>query len=57
MLVVQNGCQTVEQQTGPISYRCRLEDGRRVKRHQDQIIPGGSTQFADNPDFIYVFYM
>ena len=27
----------VERQTGPISYECKLRDGKRVKRHQDQI--------------------
>ena len=27
----------VERQTGPISYECKLTDGKRVKRHQDQI--------------------
>ena len=28
---------SVEKQTGPVSYRCRLDDGRLVKRHQDQL--------------------
>ena len=28
---------TVEKQTGPLSYRCKLSDGRTVKRHQDQL--------------------
>ena len=27
----------VERQTGPVSYECKLTDGKRVKRHQDQI--------------------
>ena len=27
----------VDQQTGPLSYRCQLPDGKIVKRHQDQI--------------------
>ena len=27
----------VSKQTGPVSYRCRLDDGNIVKRHQDQI--------------------
>lgn len=33
----------VHQKHGPISYRCQLEDGRIIKRHQDQLIVG-------NPD-------
>lgn len=33
---------TVSEQTGPVSYRCELEDGRIAKRHQDQIVVGGS---------------
>lgn len=28
---------TVERQTGPLSYRCTLNDGQSVKRHQDQL--------------------
>ena len=28
---------TVQRQTGPLSYECKLEDGRVVKRHQDQL--------------------
>ena len=28
---------TVQRQTGPLSYKCKLEDGRVVKRHQDQL--------------------
>ena len=28
----------VEDQTGPVSYKCSLMDGREVKRHQDQVI-------------------
>ena len=28
---------TVEQRTGPVSYRCRLGDGTVVKRHLDQL--------------------
>ena len=31
---------TVQEQHGPVSYKCTLEDGRSVKRHQDQIIIG-----------------
>ena len=31
---------TINEQTGPVSFRCELEDGRIVKRHQDQIISG-----------------
>ena len=27
-----------EEQTGPVSYRCRLQDGTLVRRHQDQIL-------------------
>ena len=23
--------------TGPVSYRCKLPDGRNIKRHQDQL--------------------
>ena len=29
---------SVEKQTGPLSYKCELGDGRNIKRHQDQII-------------------
>ena len=32
---------SVEKQTGPVSYRCRLDDGNIVKRHLDQIHPRG----------------
>ena len=28
---------TIDKKTGPISYRCLLEDGNQVKRHQDQV--------------------
>ena len=28
----------VQSQTGPLSYRCQLQDGGVAKRHQDQII-------------------
>ena len=28
---------TVHRQTGPLSYECKLEDGRIFKRHQDQL--------------------
>ena len=27
----------IDKQTGPLSYHCRLNDGRIVKRHQDQL--------------------
>ena len=30
----------VQQKHGPLSYRCQLEDGRLVERHQDQVIVG-----------------
>ena len=33
---------SVEERTGPLSYRCQLDDGRVVKRHQDQIIESGT---------------
>lgn len=33
----------VTQKHGPISYKCQLDDGRVIKRHQDQVILG-------NPD-------
>lgn len=29
----------VQSQTGPLSYRCALQEGGLVKRHQDQMIP------------------
>lgn len=32
---------SIDKQTGPLSYHCQLEDGRVVKRHQDQLITGG----------------
>ena len=28
---------TVHRQTGPLSYECKLDDGRIIKRHQDQL--------------------
>ena len=28
---------TVHRKTGPLSYECKLEDGRIIKRHQDQL--------------------
>ena len=28
----------VQKKYGPLSYRCQLEDGRLVERHQDQVI-------------------
>lgn len=30
----------VTEQHGPVSYRCQLENGKDVKRHQDQVILG-----------------
>ena len=33
----------VQSQTGPLSYKCTLNDGVVVKRHQDQIIPSKSN--------------
>ena len=30
----------LQEQHGTVSYKCTLEDGRSVKRHQDQIIIG-----------------
>ena len=30
----------VQKKHGPLSYRCQLEDGRLVERHQDQVIIG-----------------
>ena len=27
----------VVKQTGPVSYKCQLEDGRVFRRHQDQV--------------------
>ena len=40
---------TVNERTGPVSFRCELEDGRIVKRHQDQIITGDGTIQAPEP--------
>ena len=31
---------TIQEQTGPLSYRCDLPTGAVLKRHQDQIISG-----------------
>ena len=31
----------VQQKHGPLTYSCQLEDGRVVKRHQDQLLVGG----------------
>ena len=28
---------TIDKITGPLSYRCRLDDGEKIKRHQDQL--------------------
>ena len=39
---------TVSQQTGPLSYRCRLPTGEVVKRYQDQIIPGEPVSLEDS---------
>ena len=35
---------TIESQTGPISYKCKLSDGSVVPRHQDQML---STSLMD----------
>ena len=29
---------TIEEQTGPVSYRATTEDGVKVKRHNDQVL-------------------
>ena len=39
----------VEEKTGPVSYRCRLEDGSQVRRHQDQIISGSPQKDIESP--------
>ena len=38
--------------TGPVSYKCELEDGRIIKRHQDQIHSRDSPagEILENPD-------
>ena len=48
----------VESQTGPLSFRVRLEDGRLVKRHIDHVrqrttktkSPEGQAMMEDNPN-------
>ena len=40
----------VEEKTGPVSYRCRLEDGSQVRRHQDQIISGSPQKDVESPE-------
>ena len=34
---------TVVKQTGPVSYKCQLEDGRVFRRHQDQVKVRGES--------------
>ena len=34
---------TMMEKTGPLSYRCQLQGGRTVRRHQDQIITCSGT--------------
>ena len=41
---------TVQDQTGPLSYRCTLSDGRVVKRHQDQLHTRVTTPPDPPPD-------
>ena len=41
---------SVEKQTGPLSYRCALGDGRNIKRHQDQIISTDSQSSTSRED-------
>ena len=48
----------VESQTGPLSFRVKLEDGRLVKRHVDHVRqrttetkrPEGKAMMEDSPD-------
>lgn len=39
----------IQQQTGPLSYRCELPTGGIAKRHQDQIIPRTSPKIVEEP--------
>ena len=40
---------TVERKTGPLSYQCRMEDGQRIKRHQDQLHKRSASQSPAPP--------
>lgn len=38
---------TVQEQTGPLSYKCSLSSGNTVKRHQDQIITASPSNESE----------
>ena len=39
---------TVQEKTGPVSFRCSLPDGREIRCHQDQVLPSKVSSQKDS---------